>query len=267
MAPSANSTKNADTQTNIRSILRHARSAVAPVAMVLLFTNAAIYTERVPVCQPIIVPKASEISILMSIQDVIDSRVKSAYKKDGKIDINELKSAQDDFFNFLKDHAEQSEVNGISDLVIRLIPTILKVSEVEKIDPYLIAAVVQSESYGYEYSVGDNGRSLGLTQINVYARRDKIRTLEYKDIIKPENNIRLASRALKYYINEFNGNLMLGLEAYNAGPGKLLSNHTPRSSKEYAEHVLELKDRIREYVENNKNANSDIKVNTPENPN
>lgn len=106
-----------------------------------------------------------------------------------------------------------------------------------KVDPYLIQALMREESYFNEFAIsGSNAR--GLMQLLPATAKDvagweSMPHFQTSDLFVPEVNIRLGSRYLGYLHQLFNGNAMPAVGAYNGGPNAMkrwVSNSTVLAS-------------------------------------
>jgi hypothetical protein len=82
-----------------------------------------------------------------------------------------------------------------------------------RIDPDLIKAIIRAESGFNRYAVSKKGAQ-GLMQL----MPDTAREMNVSDPFNPEQNIAGGVRYLRSLLKMFNGDLVLSLAAYNAGP-------------------------------------------------
>lgn len=103
--------------------------------------------------------------------------------------------------------------------------TIAQAGKRQKLDPFLIQALMREESYFNEFAVsGSNAR--GLMQLlpataGDVARWEGLPSFKTADLFLPETNIRLGSRYLSHLHTIFHGNSMPSVGAYNGGPGAM----------------------------------------------
>jgi soluble lytic murein transglycosylase-like protein len=83
-----------------------------------------------------------------------------------------------------------------------------------KIDPSLIKAIIHTESAFNHKAVSKSGAQ-GLMQL----MPDTAREMDVADPFNPRENIDGGTRYFRQILNDFDGNLILSLAAYNAGPG------------------------------------------------
>lgn len=109
------------------------------------------------------------------------------------------------------------------------------------IDPNLIKAIIRAESGFDRYAISKKGAQ-GLMQL----MPDTAREMRVSDPFNPEENIAGGVRYLRKLLKMFNGNLVLSLAAYNAGPGQVKkSGGVPRitETRRYIKRVLSYYDR------------------------
>ena len=109
------------------------------------------------------------------------------------------------------------------------------------IDPNLIKAIIRAESGFDRYAISKKGAQ-GLMQL----MPDTAKEMRVSDPFNPEQNIAGGVRYLRKLLKMFNGNLVLSLAAYNAGPGQVKrAGGVPRitETRRYIERVLSYYDR------------------------
>ena len=100
-----------------------------------------------------------------------------------------------------------------------------KYSEENKLDKYLVYAMIKAES-NFEPNITSNAGAIGLMQLmeETAVERSNIidgETIEQYDLYDPETNIRLGTSYLAYLLGLFDGNTILAITAYNAGLGNV----------------------------------------------
>ncbi|MBI3811913.1 MAG: transglycosylase SLT domain-containing protein, partial [Nitrospirae bacterium] len=110
---------------------------------------------------------------------------------------------------------EQAYPNHFLDLVKRQSPA-------ATVDPYLVAAVAREESAFDPKAVSKVG-ALGLMQLMPYtgewvARRVGLKPFSPDLLLDGAVNIRLGAWYLQHLVEQFNGNVVLAVASYNAGP-------------------------------------------------
>lgn len=102
---------------------------------------------------------------------------------------------------------------------------IVKYSKEYKLDPYLIASIINVESK-YDKDAISKKDAKGLMQIGPQTGKWASEVLEIKNynediLFDPETNIRMGTWYIKTLFKEFDGDLDLVLAAYNAGSGNV----------------------------------------------
>ncbi len=121
---------------------------------------------------------------------------------------------------------------------------IVKYSQAHGFDPYLLLAVVETESSYRQYAISNKG-AVGLMQVRPFVARDLANELHINAdspsffLCDLDLNVRLGAYYLAKMTKQFGGDLSLALEAYNMGPGKLKSflRKGAKLSKRYASQV------------------------------
>jgi soluble lytic murein transglycosylase-like protein len=114
-----------------------------------------------------------------------------------------------------------------------------------ELDPELIGAIIKVESGFNPYAVSDKG-AMGLMQLMPGTAKD----MEVESPFEAEDNIMGGSRYLRKLLDVFDGNLQLGLAAYNAGLNRILpSRNIPDipETREYVKRVLQEYDRMKTF--------------------
>ena len=115
---------------------------------------------------------------------------------------------------------------------------IVAVAERHKVDPLLVAAVAQTESAFDTLAVSPEG-ALGLMQM-MPATAEQFGVANVYD---PSQNLDAGASYLASLLRRFDGDLVLALAAYNAGPGKVdRFNGMPpfRETRKFTDSVLRL---------------------------
>ncbi len=96
-----------------------------------------------------------------------------------------------------------------------------------KVDPLMLAAIVRAES-GFDFTARSSRGALGLMQLMPATARQVARELKFNyqdsdDLYTQDVNLTLGAAYFARQLRTFNGNLVLALAAYNAGPAKVRS--------------------------------------------
>lgn len=84
------------------------------------------------------------------------------------------------------------------------------------LDPKIVRALIEVESGGDPYAVGDGGDSIGLGQIQPKWHGERMARLGVTDLYDPQQNVLVICDILAEKLAEY-GNLHDALSAYNAG--------------------------------------------------
>ncbi len=122
-----------------------------------------------------------------------------------------------------------------------LLPTI-KAQGAKSVDPYLVAAIIREESQ-YDWRAVSRVGAIGLMQVMpgtaaAVARRIGAGGVVREDLFDQETNIRIGVRYVEQLLDQFAGNIVYAVAAYNAGPiavGKWMTMHAGRSLDEFVE--------------------------------
>ena len=122
-----------------------------------------------------------------------------------------------------------------------LIPTI-KMSAVNGVDPFLVAAIIREESQ-YDWKAVSRVGAIGLMQVmpataNAVAQQHRLPPLSREDLFDEETNIQIGVRYVEQLLAQFSGNLVQTIAAYNAGPivvRNWAATHRGRSEDEFVE--------------------------------
>lgn len=110
-----------------------------------------------------------------------------------------------------------------------------------EIAPEIIFAIIEIESSWDASAVGDNGKSVGLMQIQERYHYDRIERLGVTNLFDPFENVQVGIDFLASLITRNGGNLEMALIAYNAGQNGAETNYFSKGiySNAYSQKVLE----------------------------
>ena len=92
------------------------------------------------------------------------------------------------------------------------------------LDKYLIMGIISSES-GFDTEARSHKDAYGLMQLKEETALWCVENLDTgvakEDINKPESNIKIGCAYMRYLMDSFNGDMVVAIAAYNAGPGNV----------------------------------------------
>lgn len=121
---------------------------------------------------------------------------------------------------------------------------IFTVSESYGIDPTLVIAVIHKESTFHADSIGDNGNSLGLMQVQPKWHQARMNKYNCHDLLDPYQNIIVGVDYLAEMLGKYN-TVEGALMAYNAGPSKANGYISKGIVTDYAKTVLNYKSNLK----------------------
>lgn len=89
----------------------------------------------------------------------------------------------------------------------------------ERVDPYLIAALIRQES-GFMPNIRSSAGALGLMQL-MPGTAFRLAKVSRRHLLNPRTNIKLGVQYFDSLLRQFNNDVELSLAAYNAGPHRL----------------------------------------------
>jgi soluble lytic murein transglycosylase-like protein len=100
---------------------------------------------------------------------------------------------------------------------IKFHDVIAEAAKSHNVHPALIAAVIHAES-NFNPRARSHAGAAGLMQINPPTRQ----YLRLKNVYNPRQNVEAGTRYLRELMDRFDGDVVLALAAYNAGPGAVM---------------------------------------------
>ena len=140
-----------------------------------------------------------------------------------------MTEAQEEVEEYLGNSNLKPTKNQILDLVS-------KISEKYDMDEDLVNAVIRQES-GFKTDAVSSAGAQGLMQLMPQTAK----ALGVKDAFNPVQNIEGGVKYLKNMMDKYNGNVILALAAYNAGPGNVDKyNGVPpfKETQNYVKNIL-----------------------------
>ena len=107
------------------------------------------------------------------------------------------------------------------------------IAEEEGVDPEIFARLIFKESGGNPNAEGDDGKAQGYLQLHAAAAEEV--GVERSD---PVQNLVGGARYLKKNLDRFGGDYEKALQAYNAGPTRVIEGNVPEITLAYASSIL-----------------------------
>ena len=188
----------------IISLMALALSIFAAVMSVIVFVNVVTDTPKKTVEKE---KKASTNVIMEDAGDVVEEAIAEESPEVVEVivepEVVEPEPEPTLYFNVPLDRALQDHI--------------FAVCENYGVDPALIVAMIQKESYFNSSNIGDGGDSLGLMQIQPKWHQTRANNLGCPDLMNPYHNITVGVDLFASHLRQ-KGSVEWALMAYNGGP-------------------------------------------------
>ena len=124
---------------------------------------------------------------------------------------------------------------------------IIHLGEETGVDPKIILALIYVESSYNADSIGDDGRSFGLMQVQRRWHEERIERLNVIDLLNPYDNVKVGIDYLSELYEKY-GDIEMALVAYNAGPTGAWEHWFSKGiyTSDYSRKVMEAAENIKE---------------------
>jgi len=126
-------------------------------------------------------------------------------------------------FTLLSDLIQRNSESVFSSYGLRMIFPIVYYELIKKyaaenqLDPILVISLIKQES-AFDHDATSWVGASGLMQLMPFTAVETMPEITTAELIQPEKNIKVGTRYLKKVLTQFNGNIVLALAGYNAGP-------------------------------------------------
>jgi len=123
---------------------------------------------------------------------------------------------------------------------------IIRLGEETGVGPKIILGVICVESSYNADSIGDDGHSFGLMQVQRRWHEERIARLNVMDLLNPYDNVRVGINYLSELYEKY-GDIEMALVAYNAGPTGAWEHWFSKGlyTSEYSRKVMEASKNIK----------------------